>query len=623
MSNEPNAPNNQMPPWYNPPQQTAPQQPQQQSPGPQGYMYQMPWMQQPQQQQRSPMPPQQPPQGQAPQRPAQPGYPPQNMQRSPVQPPTQQPQAQPPMQPQQQQGIHQPSQPASQAPTARHTTHVLGGRAYDPLAALNSARREQGIREAVQQGADVTAQSNKISYAHVLEYVQTNVSTSEEYTRVLSKAMDEAGVVKNGAQDQLKNIIYSLLQKYRPPIDANVIEEYQQLIYDDMTGIGLLTPYIADEDVEEINVFGPGPNQIEIVRTSSGDSMLEEGFNTAEDVLNVAKRMVRKGNMVVDASNPRVDSYMENGIRVSAMIPPIIRDDKGAVISIRKQTKARITKQDFIKTATAMKEEFDFMELCVQNNVSGAIVGATGSGKTTLLNYLLTNYVETSFGKARVYIIEESRELQLPADAKAIYTAVTGDAKSNTQITAPDLLKSALRFHPNFITCAEMRGEEALNAMNAAQTGHVVWSTFHADNCEEAYTRLLTMCKMSKTDLSEDLLMRNLVSAFPLIVSSQQLRDGTRKVTGIYEADRAENGVVYGHYIFKLQISNYERDETGRVIKISGRHARVGHLSDRLAQRIFDNCGQLERVKQFARPDWVPESMNNSNEAVVGNTEEF
>lgn len=339
MSNEPNAPNNQMPPWYNPPQQTAPQQPQQQSPGPQGYMYQMPWMQQPQQQQRSPMPPQQPPQGQAPQRPAQPGYPPQNMQRSPVQPPTQQPQAQPPMQPQQQQGSHQPSQPASQAPTARHTTHVLGGRAYDPLAALNSARREQGIREAVQQGADVTAQSNKISYAHVLEYVQTNVSTSEEYTRVLSKAMDEAGVVKNGAQDQLKNIIYSLLQKYRPPIDANVIEEYQQLIYDDMTGIGLLTPYIADEDVEEINVFGPGPNQIEIVRTSSGDSMLEEGFNTAEDVLNVAKRMVRKGNMVVDASNPRVDSYMENGIRVSAMIPPIIRDDKGAVISIRKQTR--------------------------------------------------------------------------------------------------------------------------------------------------------------------------------------------------------------------------------------------------------------------------------------------
>lgn len=159
--------------------------------------------------------------------------------------------------------------------------------------------------------------------------------------------------------------------------------------------------------------------------------------------------------------------------------------------------------------------------------------------------------------------------------------------------------------------------------MNAAQTGHVVWSTFHADNCEEAYTRLLTMCKMSKTDLSEDLLMRNLVSAFPLIVSSQQLRDGTRKVTGIYEADRAENGVVYGHYIFKLQISNYERHETGRVIKISGRHARVGHLSDRLAQRIFDNCGQLERVKQFARPDWVPESMNNSNEAVVGNTEEF
>lgn len=284
---------------------------------------------------------------------------------------------------------------------------MTGGKAYDPLAALNNARREQGIRTAQQQGIDVSAQTSKISYEHVLEYVQNKISTSEEYNRVLTKAMDESGTIKNAEQDQLRNIIYSLLQKYPTPMEASTIEEFQKLIFDDMTGVGLLTPYLADPDIEEINVFGPGPRQIEIVSSSKGDYMLEEGFKTATDVLNVAKRMVRKGNMVIDASNPRVDSYMEGGIRVSAMIPPIVRDDKGAVLSIRKQTKARITKQTFINSSTAMKEEFDFIELCVQNNISGAIVGATGSGKTTLLNYLLTNYVETSFGKARVYIIEE------------------------------------------------------------------------------------------------------------------------------------------------------------------------------------------------------------------------
>ena len=592
MSNEQNTPNYQNQPRY--PQS----QPMPQRAGPNGYMYQMPWMQNP---------------AQAPAQPAQPVQPPRPAAPTPQQQPM--PRPQPPVQP-------QPARPAAQQAPAQ-PRHMTAGKAYDPLAALNNARREQGIRTAQQQGIDVSAQTSKISYEHVLEYVQNKISTSEEYNRVLTKAMDESGTIKNAEQDQLRNIIYSLLQKYPTPMEASTIEEFQKLIFDDMTGVGLLTPYLADPDIEEINVFGPGPRQIEIVSSSKGDYMLEEGFKTATDVLNVAKRMVRKGNMVIDASNPRVDSYMEGGIRVSAMIPPIVRDDKGAVLSIRKQTKARITKQTFINSSTAMKEEFDFIELCVQNNISGAIVGATGSGKTTLLNYLLTNYVETSFGKARVYIIEESRELQLPEDAKAIYTAVTGDAKSGMQITAPDLLKSALRFHPNFITCAEMRGEESLNAMNAAQTGHIVWSTFHADNCEEAYTRLLTMCKLSQTDLSEDLLMRNLVSAFPIIVSSQQLRDGSRKITGIFEAERAEHGVVTGHYIYKLQISSYERDANGRVTKIHGRHARVGHLSNRLAQRIFDNCGQLERVKMFASPDWVPESQVDSDQSIVGSIEAF
>lgn len=527
----------------------------------------------------------------------------------------------------------QPMQKPAQAPTPPLTQQQIQalkekeeremarramGQQYDAASALNAARKEQSFRTAVQQGMDPTLQQSRIAYDHILEYVQNKISTSEEYNRVLSKAMDASGAAKNTEQEQLKSIIYTLLQKYPTPIDAALIEQFLVRIYDDMTGIGILTPFLADPDVEEINVFGPGPHQIEIVSGSKGGYMLDEGFKTAQDVLNVTKRMVRQGNMVIDASNPRVDSYMASGVRVSAMIPPIIRDDKGAVLSIRKQTKARITKNALIETSTAMAEEFNLIELCVRNNISGAIVGATGSGKTTLLNYLLNDYAETSSGKARIYIIEESRELQLPPDAKVFYTAVTN------QVSAQDLLKSALRFHPTFISCAEMRGEEAMNAMNAAQTGHVVWSTFHADNCEEAYTRLLTMCKMSNTDLSESLLMRNLASAFPLIISSQQLRDGTRKITGIYEADGVEDGRVVGHYIYKMQISKYERDEAGRIIRIHGRHAKVGYISDAMAQRIFDNCGLLDEVKQFARPDWMPESMvNGEQNEVVGQVEGF
>ena len=269
-----------------------------------------------------------------------------------------------------------------------------------------------------------------------------------------------------------------------------------------------------------------------------------------------------------------------------------------------------------------MDEEFEFIELCTRNKVSGALVGATGSGKTTLLNYIMSDYVESNKEAARVYIIEESRELQLPSDAKVIYTAVCGDGKNGTEVTAPDLLKSALRFHPTFISCAEMRGEEAMNAMTAAQTGHIVWSTFHADNCVEAYQRLLTMCKMSGTDLSEHLLMRNLVSAFPIIISTQQLKDGTRKITGIYEAEGVDNVSVVGHYIYKMQISSYEYAPDGTVAHVHGIHARVGNMSDAMAQRIFDNCGQKELVQKFARPGWEPESLAAIRKKLSGESDD-
>lgn len=477
-----------------------------------------------------------------------------------------------------------------------------GGSAYNAFTALNEAKKDQNIRKAVSNGDDPN--SKKIVYKTVLDYVQERISSNEEYNKILMQSLEQ-----DSGLDQLKNIIYTLLSRYPQPLDNRTIELFANRIFQDMTGFGILTQYIEDPDVEEINVYGPGPKQIEVI-DSHGARMLEEGFPDAESVLNVIKRMVRKGNMVIDQSNPRVDSYMGGGTRVSAMIPPVVREDKGGVASIRKQSKSHITKETLIESTTAMPEEIEFIELCTRNKVSGAIVGATGSGKTTLLNMIMTDYVKNAQEQTRVYIIEESRELQLPEDARVFYTAVCGDEKSGNLVTSPDLLKSALRFHPTFISCAEMRGEEAMNAMTAAQTGHIVWSTFHADDCVEAYERLLTMCKMSGTDLSEHLLMSNLVNAFPIIVSSQQMKDRSRKITGIYEATGVDGVHVIGHYIYKMQITNFEYDQYGRVKHISGRHCRVGDLSDTLAQRIFDNCGRADLVQKFARPGWKPESFD-------------
>jgi pilus assembly protein CpaF len=490
----------------------------------------------------------------------------------------------------------------------------MAKQSYNPLEMLNIARQDKAIRETVKSADDID--SNATSYHIVLNFVQNTISATEEYRNILSKSLDDPS-----SGEQLKNIILTLLSKYTVPLEQKLMNKYVNQIYEDMTGFGILTPYLDDPNVEEINIYGPGTRQIEVISSKDGAKMLEDGFNDAQAVIDVVKRMVRKGNTVIDRSNPRVDSYMDGGTRISAMIAPVIRDDRGAVASIRKQTKSSITLEDFLKSQTAMEEEFEFIKLCTRNKISGAIVGATGSGKTTLLNYIMTDYVNNAQEQTRVYIIEESRELQLPSDARAIYTAVVGDG--NVNVTAPDLLKSALRFHPTFISCAEMRGEEAMNAMTAAQTGHIVWSTFHADNCEDSYQRLLTMCKMSGTDLSEHLLMRNIVQAFPIIVSSQQLKDGKRKITGIYEADYVDGVTVVGHYIYKLQVESYDYNEDGSVKKVNGFHSRVGDLSDKMAQRIFDNCGLVDVVKKFARPDWEPEKINFDQSQINRAYEEF
>lgn len=476
------------------------------------------------------------------------------------------------------------------------------GGGYNVFSALNMMKQDKEVRKALIQG-ESHHQFTEASYQQVLEWVRDKISQSDEYRRVLSDIEESSDNQK--ANDQLMMIIYTLLQKYSTPLNHTTIESFQLRIFNDMTSYGILTEYLDDPTVEEINVFGPGEQQIEIVQKGRAPYKLDEGFPDAQAVIDITKKMVRKGNMVIDQKSPRVDSYMGGGTRISAMIAPIIREDKGAVISIRKQTNARISIEDYMKHKSAMEEEFELLRLCVRNGVSGATVGATGSGKTTLLNFLVSDYCDYAKEQARVYIIEESREMQLPEDSKTIYTAVVGEPAT---VTSQDLLKSALRFHPTFICAAEMRGAEAMDAMMAAQTGHIVWSTFHADSGEAAFQRLLMMCKLSGTDLSEELLMRNLVDAFPIIVATKQLKDRSRRITGIFEATGTDGKNVVGHYIYKMQVSRYHYAEDGvHVKKIDGFHQRVGDLSDTLAQRIFDNCGNLELVQKFARKGWEPE----------------
>lgn len=251
-----------------------------------------------------------------------------------------------------------------------------------------------------------------------------------------------------------------------------------------MAGFGVLTKYIIDTEVEEININSW--NCIEVIYPDRVE-MLSETFINADDCMDKIKKMVWLGGSIIDGSNPKVDSFIGEGIRISAIIPPCVDKKTGGVASIRRQKENVISRELMINYGSATDDELDFLSLCVNNGVSLAIAGSTGSGKTTDLGYLLKSIDRNK----RIYTIEDTRELNI-ADVNEsgrminrVIQTVTKDGVN--PVTMDDLLKEALRFHPYTIIPAEMRGKEALTAVEAGRTGHIIISTLHANSAIDAY----------------------------------------------------------------------------------------------------------------------------------------
>ena len=261
--------------------------------------------------------------------------------------------------------------------------------------------------------------------------------------------------------------------------------------------------------------------------------------------------MVRLGGFVLDGTNPIVDSYITQGIRISAMIPPVTDRRSGAVFSIRRQRMAKVTKKQLVEWQTATPEMLDFLSLCVNHGISVGLAGKTGSGKTTDISYLLGDADKSR----RIYTIEETRELDLfdvdkegRAQNRVIHTCIRPSDMENADVDMNDLLRKAMRFSPDIIVVAEMRGAEAMTAQEAARTGHVVVTSLHANSARKAYGRILSMCQMSGTNISTNILMGFVAEAFPVMVFKKQMPDGTRRIMEIVEALKERNIFSLYHY---------------------------------------------------------------------------
>jgi pilus assembly protein CpaF len=441
------------------------------------------------------------------------------------------------------------------------------------------------ILQATQSTSECTKEDGGFDYSKLLETVRSVIA--EKHSTELSSALGSADAAKTLKTLILKYCVEALAGKEFD--QAGLVEK----IYQDMAGLGVLTDYLYDPNVEEININGY--NVIEIDYPDHIKYLYDkEAFPTPTAALDIVKRMVRMGGMILDAQTPRVDSYTGDGTRISAMIPPVVPQERGVIASIRKQIKSSITREQLLASGSASADMLDFLALCLCNGISLGLAGSTGSGKTTDEAYLLNEYIRRNDDyNNRVFIIEDSRELNLTEydeendrPARVLYT-VTKDPPN--PITMLDLIVSSLRFHPSLIVPAEVRDAAAYQAAVAGQTGHTILTAFHADGAHDAYRRLVSMCHLAQTGLSDELLLEMCVSAWPIMVFKKQLKDNSRKYMEIFEATGAEAGRLKGRMLYRFVVSKTERDGRGRVVKVHGSHKKMGSISPELFRRLRDN----------------------------------
>jgi pilus assembly protein CpaF len=325
-------------------------------------------------------------------------------------------------------------------------------------------------------------------------------------------------------------------------------------IADDILGHGPLERLLADESVTEIMVNGPYDVWIERGgRLSQSDVQ----FNDEWHLRRIINKMVAQVGRRIDETSPMVDARLPDGSRVNAVIPPLSLS--GPLITIRKFSRRRLTLDDMIKMGTLSQETVEFLQRCIKAQLNMLISGGTGSGKTTLLNALSTAIPN----EERIVTIEDAAELRLNQDHVLRLEARPKDLAGENEIPIRSLVRNSLRMRPDRIIVGEVRGAEALDMLQAMNTGHDgSLSTIHANTARDALARVETMVLMAGYDLPVRAIREQTSSALECIIHLERLEDGSRRVTSITEVQGMESDVITLQDLFKFQIDEVTRDGT-------------------------------------------------------------
>jgi pilus assembly protein CpaF len=376
--------------------------------------------------------------------------------------------------------------------------------------------------------------------------------------------MTAAGAMSRAAfQAQLTGWVTDLLAETKIQLNAVEQRELIEALLADMFGLGPLEPLLADETISDIMVNGP--KQVYVERHGKIEPT-DVQFRDDQHLFNVCTKMASRVGRRVDETTPLVDARLPDGSRVNIVIPPLALD--GALVSIRKFSKKDITLDVMAKTGSISPEMATVLKIAARCRLNILISGGTGSGKTTLLN-ALSRMIDNG---ERTVTIEDAAELQLQQPHVARMETRTANLEGSGEVSIRDLLKNALRMRPDRIIIGECRGAEALDMLQAMNTGHDgSMSTIHANNPREALTRLENMVGMTGINLPSRAVRTQIAAAVHLICQVNRMRDGVRRVTSITEVIGMEGDVITTQDLFTFE---YQGD--GMDGKLRGAFHSVG-----------------------------------------------
>jgi pilus assembly protein CpaF len=427
-----------------------------------------------------------------------------------------------------------PSSGPRNVPPAAGRNAAGGARGVNALGSSNSAKSMEGLNAA-----------SRASVEEAKNNIQPLVVERIDITAAARLERDEL-------KRQLAELVADVLREQKLRLNQKEQQGVVDLLLDDMLGLGPLEPLLADESINDIMVNGP--NQVYIERKGKLE-ITDVTFRDNQHLLNICTRIVSQIGRRVDESTPLCDARLMDGSRVNIIIPPLAID--GPSISIRKFAKKGITLDVMIKQRNISEGCGTVLKVAARSRLNILISGGTGSGKTTLLN-AMSQMIDSG---ERIVTIEDAAELQLQQPHVVRLETRPANLEGHGEVTMRDLVKNALRMRPDRIILGEVRGAEAVDMLQAMNTGHDgSLGTIHANRPREALTRLENMVGMAGINLPAKAVRTQIAAALDLIVQVSRMRDGMRRITHVTEVIGMEGDVITTQDLFVYEFEGEDAD---------------------------------------------------------------